>query len=373
MEQRDIAALLVSGSTNVAYLLGPQGPSEDVGRSTLFRPTALFISGQQHPHLFTPYPWSAPNWLPHAFVHAPVFLDRDDGLLPLRDVMNEELTVASTIAVDELTHPLRRMLTHHRIVEARSILSDVKVRKTVDEIACIALAQRLTEQAMDEAFAELHEGTRQIDLTAAFAGAVTEAGGASLALDTIWQVMAPTRAQGPWTTHGDLAYPTVSTDLVLQRGDVLWVDAGITYEGYASDYGRTWLVDTSPTPRQQLQFERWCEVVDAATSLCRPGTPTLELNRAARQASGGDRPWIEHFYLAHGVGTDSAELPFIGTDLGEDFDAAQILAPGMVLVFEPIIWDEGCAGFRAEDVIVITDDGWQPLSNNSYAPFGDRP
>ena len=53
--------------------------------------------------------------------------------------------------------------------------------------------------------------------------------------------MAPTRELGPWTLHGDLAYPTVTTDRFLREGDVIWVDAGITWQGYASDYGRTWI------------------------------------------------------------------------------------------------------------------------------------
>jgi Xaa-Pro aminopeptidase len=69
------------------------------------------------------------------------------------------------------------------------------------------------------------------------------------------------------------------------------------------------------------------------------------------------------------VGTDSAEMPMIGTDLGPDFDANQELEPGMVLVFEPVIWDDGAAGYRSEDIIAITDDGWMPLSDHPYDPF----
>jgi hypothetical protein len=32
-------------------------------------------------------------------------------------------------------------------------------------------------------------------------------------------------------------------------------------------------------------------------------------------------------------------------------------------VLEPVIWDDGAAGYRAEEVVAITDDGWAPLSN----------
>ena len=50
-------------------------------------------------------------------------------------------------------------------------------------------------------------------------------------------------------------------------------------------------------------------------------------------------------------------MPFVGTDLGPEFDASLVLQPGMVLVFEPVIWDDGHAGHRSEEIVAVTDDG----------------
>jgi Xaa-Pro dipeptidase len=110
--------------------------------------------------------------------------------------------------------------------------------------------------------------------------------------------------------------------------------------------------------------------MEAVLAVCKPGAPSLELGQAAIDANDGVRPWIEHFYLAHSVGTDSAEMPMIGTDLGEAFDEQQVLVPGMVLVLEPVIWDEGASGYRSEDIYAVTDDGWVALSDFPYDPFG---
>jgi Xaa-Pro aminopeptidase len=41
----------------------------------------------------------------------------------------------------------------------------------------------------------------------------------------------------------------------------------------------------------------------------------------------------------------------------------------MVLVFEPVIWDEGHAGYRSEDIVAVTDTGWVRLSGLRYDPF----
>jgi Xaa-Pro aminopeptidase len=47
-----------------------------------------------------------------------------------------------------------------------------------------------------------------------------------------------------------------------------------------------------------------------------------------------------------------------------------VLAPGMVLVFEPVVWDDGESGFRAEEIVAVTDDGYEYLSARDVGPRG---
>ena len=105
--------------------------------------------------------------------------------------------------------------------------------------------------AMESARAALRPGLRQTDLSGIFLRRLFELGATANAIDPIWQVMAPTRAEGPWTIHGDLAFPTSTTDQILREGDVIWVDAGICHQGYASDFGRTWLTSDHPSPTER--------------------------------------------------------------------------------------------------------------------------
>jgi Xaa-Pro aminopeptidase len=333
------------------------------------------VAGEPHPHLFTPHPEGAPPELPSAHVHPAAVPDVDDGAEGLAAVVRDLLGPAPTLGCDEVPHPLGRALGDEvRLVPASRVLGPCKLVKTPDEVACIRAAQRVNEQAMLDVQPRLREpGTTQTDLTATFVRRCVELGAELIGIDPIWQVMPRRRTDGPWTVHGDLAFPTPSAPRAFADGDVVWVDTGIHVGGYASDFGRTWIAGPDPTPtaRQQEQHDRWQAVVAACLAHTRPGTPTLEIAHAAIAADDGrSKPWIEHFYLAHSVGTDSAEMPMIGTDLGEDFDGQQVLVPGMVLVFEPVIWDDGEAGYRAEDIVAVTDDGWVPLSDHPYDPFG---
>jgi Xaa-Pro dipeptidase len=251
------------------------------------------------------------------------------------------------------------------------VMSAVRVVKTPDELACLRHALWITEQAMAEVQAQLVPGARQTDLTAIFLHRVFELGAEANVLDPIWQVMPDQQADLPWTTHGGIACPLLSTERPLARGDVLWVDSGIMYGGYHSDFGRTWVVGQEPTSRQQAQFVRWCEINEAVLAVLRAGVPASELTAAAMEVCGGDQPWMPHFYLGHGLGLDSAEAPYVGTDLGDSYDRRLVLAAGTVVVIEPIVWDEGHSGYRSENVFVVTDDGWVNLSDYPYDPYGD--
>jgi Xaa-Pro aminopeptidase len=197
---------------------------------------------------------------------------------------------------------------------------------------------------------------------------IFELGATANTVDPIWQVMPSRISDGPYSATGDVVFPTPTTGRIFEAGDVVWVDTGIDYEGYASDFGCTFVVG-GPRARHRDQAARWREVVDRCLDVLKPGATAGDLARTA-QAGASHRPWLPHLYLAHGIGTNSAEMPLVGTDLGIEFDDALVLAPGMVLVFEPVAWDDGHAGFRAEEIVAVTDDGYERLSARDGGPRG---
>jgi Xaa-Pro dipeptidase len=373
MEAAGLDGLVLIGTSSVAYATGAEAPAADGTRALLARPVAVVVAGEEEPLLLTPHPEGAPPGLPGARVLGPAWPDFDEGAVAMVAGLSGLLAPGAKVGFDEITHPLRRAADRAgwQATGASGVLGAAKLCKTPDELSCIRAAQRINEEAMLDAYAALGPGVRQSDLSAVFLRRVHELGAGSNAIDPIWQVMPESLAAGPWTTHGGIAFPTPSTDRYLRDGDVVWVDSGIAYHGYASDFGRTWIVGGGPpTDRQHAQFERWAAVVEAVLAVCKPGATALDLGRAAIEANGGVRPWIDHFYLIHGLGTDSAEMPLVGTDLGDAFDERLVLAPGMVLVLEPVIWDDGAGGYRSEDIYAVTDEGWVALSDHPYEPFG---
>ena len=89
------------------------------------------------------------------------------------------------------------------------------------------------------------------------------------------------------------------------------------------------------------------------------------------EVCGGDRPWMAHFYLGHGLGLDSAETPYVGTDLGDALRPAARARRRHGARDRAVVWDEGHSGYRSENVFVITDDGCVNLTDYPYDPYGD--
>jgi Xaa-Pro aminopeptidase len=375
MREQGLNALVLLGNTNVVYATGAIWPLADSGRANFEQPVAVVLADDACPHLFTPVREDdrLRTALPSDHVHGPVFLDFDEGVQQFVAQLCGLVADDAVIAVDEWTNALRRersiLFAPDAPADGGRVISRAKATKTPDELSCLREGLRITERAIADVQAKIAPGVRQTDLTATFLRTIFDAGADANILDPIWQVMPPRITDGPWTTTGDLACPLLSTERELAEGDVLWVDTGISYAGFHSDFGRTWIVGGEPDARQRAQFDRWRAIMDAVLDVTRAGATAADLTAAAIATAGGVKPWMPHFYLGHGLGIDSAEMPYVGSDIGEAFDATLVLADGMVLVLEPIVWDDGAAGYRSEEVLLITEDGWEPMTDYPYDPF----
>ena len=377
MAERGVDVMILLGNSAVVYATGTSWPLGDAGLSYVERPVAVVVADDEWPHLFLPFREGAAQEsdLPSDHLHGPVYLEFDEGVANFARLLADLAPAGAVVAVDECTGAMSRaaklLFPNGDPMDAAGIVSAAKAIKTQDELACMRTAIRITDEAMVEVRKRLAPGIRQIDLSASFLRQAFELGATASMLEPIWQVMPPSKADGVWTTHGDLALPLLSTERELAEGDVLWTDVSITYHGYCSDFGRTWIVGRDPSPRQRAQFDRWFEIMTAVLDVARAGVTAADLGRAATAANGGSRPWLPHFYLGHGIGVNAAEMPMIGTDLGDEFDEKFVLRPGMVLVLEPVVWEDGTGGYRSEEVLVITEEGWTRLTNYPYDPYGN--
>src|SRR6201994_2402875 len=298
MADNGVHALILLMNDTVVYATGASWPVLDAGLSHVERPVAIVLADDQHPHLFIPFREGAASesQVPADHLHDPLYLEFDEGVEQFAQVLGELIPRGASVAVDEMTGAMRRaagrIFSGGPPSEAAIVIGASNLVKTPDQVSCLRKASRITERAMADVQQQLAPGVRQTDLSAKLVRRAFELGATANMLDAIWQVMPPSRAEGVWTTHGDLALPLLSGERELAKGDVLWTDISISYAGYCSDFGRTWVVGDAPSARQQAQYEQWQHILDAVLSVTKAGATSGDLARAAIAANGGNQPGL---------------------------------------------------------------------------------
>ncbi|ELY4522127.1 Xaa-Pro aminopeptidase [Cronobacter turicensis] len=170
----------------------------------------------------------------------------------------------------------------------------------------------------------------------------------------------------------------------LRDGDLVLIDAGCEYKGYAGDITRTFPVNGKFTPAQRAVYGIVLESLETALRLFRPGTSIQDVTGDVVRvmvkglvglgilkgdveqlvAENAHRPYFMHG-LSHWLGLDVHDVGFYGPD------RSRILAPGMVITVEPGLYIAPDAdvpeeyrgiGIRIEDDIVITETGNENLT-----------
>ncbi|MFH8135529.1 Xaa-Pro aminopeptidase [Pantoea osteomyelitidis] len=173
----------------------------------------------------------------------------------------------------------------------------------------------------------------------------------------------------------------------LRDGDLVLIDAGCEFHGYAGDITRTFPVSGKFSPAQREIYDIVLASLYHALSLFRPGISIREVNDEVVQimVSGlvelgileGDVDTLiaenahRQFYmhgLGHWLGLDVHDVGHYGTPSRD-----RILEPGMVLTIEPGLYIAPDAdvptqyrgiGVRIEDDILITETGNENLTDS---------
>jgi Xaa-Pro aminopeptidase len=230
-------------------------------------------------------------------------------------------------------------------------LAHLRRRKDPDEVAQLKRCMRATEAGHAWARANVTPGMTELDVYCGINTACIQAAGQSAIVYGDFAVSpGPERRGGPPTSR------------VLEPGDMLILDYSVVLDGYRSDFTNTLVVGKEPTADQRRLFDL-CMAAMAA------GEEELSAGRECRTVYGAVRSVFEkagvaeHFphHAGHGLGVTHPEAPYIVRD------ASETLLAGDVVTLEPGLYIAGVGGIRIEHNYLITDTGFERLSNHTIA------
>jgi Xaa-Pro aminopeptidase len=226
-----------------------------------------------------------------------------------------------------------------------------RIIKSFEEIETLTIASQLGVEAFDF-FAEMIVsdgfGRDEYSLTYMAKTALSGYGKYELSFDPIVAINA--NASKP---H---AMPTAD---ILQKKELLLVDAGLKYKRYCSDRTRTIYANKNlsfdteqkfKSKKIQKVYDTVLKAHDNAIEKARTGMKAEEIDALTRDII--DRAGFGKYFVhstGHGVGLDIHEMPYITSR------SDTIIEDGMVYTIEPGIYIPDEFGIRIEDMVAMID------------------
>jgi len=262
------------------------------------------------------------------------------------------------------------------IVDPATIIHEMRVLKSADEIELMQVAADIAAEAHCEAMKASRPGMQEYEVEALIEKVFRQRGAAGPAYTSI---------VGAGANATVLHY--INNDGQLHDGDLLLVDAGAEYKGYASDITRTFPINGRFTKPQREIYDLVLKAQMACVEMVRPGTTHDQLKQHSIEVltegmvelgllAGKPEELIkekkyERFYM-HGLGH---MLGIDVHDVGRYYygKESRALEPGVVMTVEPGIYISPDTkdipsqylgiGVRIEDDVLCTENGPRVLTN----------
>ena len=271
-----------------------------------------------------------------------------------------------------------------KFMDASSVLRETRKIKSLFEIDLMRVAGKIGKKVYQEATKILKEGMTEIEFGGLLEAVAKKQGHEgllrvrSLNYEAYsWHVLSgPTggivsQSDSPMGGLGlSPAFPVGASRRVMRAHEPILVDFGTCYHGYQADETRMFSI--GKLKRKFIDAYKACrEIHDAVLEETRPGADceaifmkTLAFaEKLGYKDSYLGPPGLQTHFIAHGIGLELNELPFIAR--GQSY----ALEKGMTFAVEPKIVFPGEGSVGIENTVVVTEHGYEiltPVAKNIF-------
>lgn len=362
MEQDNLDCIITMRVDNVRYLTSFRPNSPNL--FYYFRYAAVKAKGEK--------PWAlvASGDYDRAITYMP-WLEKKVKPLPMDPMLSVQrfnevfdelgLHKGARIGIDEMSFQLfqvfREKFPDYEFVDGRNTFAKSKSIKSKEEVYLIKKACAIAEAGTQVAIDNLRPGLTEIEVSAMIHNEMILRGSEGGHTH-------PTQVNSGENAETLVRFPT---ERIIRNGDFVLMDVGCCYNGYHSDYCRTIMAGNPIKNEQKKVYTAVYDATMAALEACKPGSYTTDIDEASRDVlrkAGYEKYWY-FGVTGHATGTALQEAPIIG-EASAKGEKPWRIEPGMVFCIEPSVHLPGIGGVRIEDMVVITEDGFELLTQTEY-------
>lgn len=243
---------------------------------------------------------------------------------------------------------MKKAFPNSNIVNKHKEIVEMRLCKDEIEIDNLKKAIQISEDALEETLSIVKEGMSENQIAQELIIRQYKLGAQAMAFSPIVLI-----GENSALPHG---HPG---ERKIKEGDALLIDFGCVYNGYNSDFTRTYFFKSVADNHREMY-----EVVKKANQL---GKNTVKVNTSLNDLddtvtgyleSSDYKDFIAH-RTGHGLGMDVHEDPYVTRG------NHQLLETGMIITIEPGLYNFNNVGIRIEDNVLVTESGHESLTSLS--------